>query len=35
MALNSGYIFKFPAIKSNWNQKDYIVDNDELICPKT
>ena len=33
MALNSGYIFKFPAIKSNWAQKDYIVDKDELICP--
>ena len=33
MALNSGYIFKFSAIKSNWAQKDYIVDNDELICP--
>ena len=28
MALNSGYIFKFPAIKSNWAQQDYIVDNE-------
>ena len=33
MVFDSGYIFKFPAIKSNWAQQDYIVDNDELICP--
>ena len=33
MVFDSGYIFKFPTIKSNWSQQDYIVDNDELICP--
>ena len=33
MVFDSGYIFKFPAIKSNKAQQDYIVDNDELICP--
>ena len=33
MALESGCFFKFPAIKSNWAQPDYIVEDDPLICP--
>ena len=33
MALKSGCFFKFPAIKSNWAQQNYKVEDDKLICP--
>ena len=35
IALNTGCFYKFPAIKSDWAQNDYVPEDDPSICTKT